>query len=290
MKFDDLLNEYNVPTRSEGHEHCRPGWIQIDCPFCSPGWGHFRMGYNIPGNYVNCWTCGRHSLYDTILELTGVTKGVAARLLRGLEVERNYTVEKKERGTLVIPKGVGPMKNAHRKYLKGRGFVPEDIERIWDVKGISISSTLSWRLFIPVIYRGDVVSWTTRSIDDKHSQRYISASPEQEAIDHKTLLYGEDYCRYTVIICEGPTDVWRVGPGAVCTFGTAFSQAQLIRLSKYNKRVVCYDNSPDAQARATKLVNLLEPFSGMTYNVVLDADDPGSASDEEVEELRNRFL
>ena len=105
-------------------------------------------------------------------------------------------------------------------------------------------------------------------------------------MNHKELLYGEDYCRGSVIIHEGPTDVWRTGPGAVALLGTGFTDAQVLRLSHYGLRIVCFDSEPAAQRRANKLCSLLDGFPGETINVVLDSKDPGSATPKEIAKLR----
>ena len=56
-------------------------------------------------------------------------------------------------------------------------------------------------------------------------------------------------------------------------------------------RAVCYDNQPDGQVRARKLVNELKAFPGETFNVALETGkDPSRASADEVAELRRRFL
>jgi len=198
--------------------------------------------------------------------------------------------DKTPRGKLEMPRGVAPLQYAHHNYLRGRKFKVKKLERLWEIKGIGIAAELSWRIFIPIFYNGTMVSWTTRSIVDKHKDRYVSASPKQESIDHKELLYGEDYCRHSVVLCEGPTDVWRIGPGAVCSFGTTYSRSQVLKLSQYPVRVICYDDEPEAQHRADELCNLLAPFDGDTFKVTLNAKDPGEALEEEIEELRQRFL
>ena len=56
-------------------------------------------------------------------------------------------------------------------------------------------------------------------------------------------------------------------------------------------RVVCYDNSPDAQRRANELCEVLSVFPGETINVQLDTgDDPASADRAEIELLRRTYL
>lgn len=287
LTFIEILEELEIPYLTEGHEHCREGWIQIDCPWCTPGARHWRMGYNIADDFVNCWACGSHGLSDTLVSASGRSAKSVLALLRGRGPSR---FERKERTSrLVLPRRLGPLLQAHKRYLRERGLVPSEIERTWHVQGIGHSIKLAWRIFIPIYYHGDVVSWTTRKIADVGT-RYISAAENEEAIPHKHLLYGEDYVRHAVIVTEGPFDVWRIGPGAVCCFGTSFTRAQVLKLSKYPTRVVCFDSEPTAQQQAKELCSMLECFEGETYRVELDSKDPGSATKKEILKLRRRFL
>jgi hypothetical protein len=287
MKIIDLLDHLHVPYLAAGHHHTRAGWIQIDCPYCGKDTQKWHMGYPMNGWSTHCWRCGRHSLLDTLMSVTGKSYGEIKKLLDGLEITR--TKKEDHQGKLKLPGGLGPLQRTHEKYLRSRGFDPKTIIRFWGIQGIGLHSGLAWRLFIPIRYQGRTVSWTTRACGSVN-QRYISAASEDETIPHKTLLYGEEYTRDSIIITEGPLDVWAIGPGAVATCGIGYSRAQLLKMSAYHTRVVCFDNDPAAQRRATELVNDLGVFSGDTYNVSLDAEDAGSASDEEITEIRNLAL
>lgn len=191
----------------------------------------------------------------------------------------------KAAGRLVEPKHRGPLQKPHRHYLRNRGYEPKEIERLWQIEGIGIASRLSWRIYLPITWKRRRVSWTTRSISDR-GQRYISASAQEEAIPHKHIVYGADYCRQSIVVVEGPLDAWRVGPGAGALFGTAYTQAQLSILSHYPYRTICFDAAPEAQERAEQLAGDLCCFPGITEVVVLDAADPGSASRREIRALR----
>lgn len=289
MRFKDLLDRLNIEYRDSGHEHCRPGWLQLDCPGCSRGLKRFRLGYNLRHGYCNCWSCGPKRTVQVLMDLADLPYKSVKDLLTDVAPD-DIPLEPEAKGVLKIPDGVGPLLPAHRRYLRGRGYDPRDLVRVWRIGGIGISPTHGWRIYIPIHHRGDVVSWTTRSISDEHGGRYRSAGAKEESVPHKSLLYGEDYCRSAVIVCEGPFDVWSVGPGAVCTFGTGFKRSQVLKLSKYPVRAVCYDGEPAAQAKAQELCDLLEPFDGETYNVVLDTKDPGEASRKDIKKIRKVVL
>ena len=191
----------------------------------------------------------------------------------------------------------GPLLKAHRNYLKRRAFDPNELQRLWGISGIKwgmgvkMGLALSWRILIPIYYRSEVVSWTTRAISKEAKLRYISADPEEESIPHKQLLFGEQYARHSVIVHEGPFDVFTTGPGAVGTLGTSFTSAQIRRIAKYPRRAICFDSSPSAQRRADELCDLLDVFPGDTYKVELETgSDPNECDPDEIEELRRKFL
>lgn len=289
MNFKEILQEYNVPIGSASHYHVREGWIQFDCPYCSLDTQGWYMGYSIEGNFLNCWRCGKHPLVNTVALLTKLSYNEAKKLLDNLETE---SFEKpKPSGKLVIPAGVKKLHSAHIQYLYDRGFDWRKIKHLWKIQGIGIASRLSWRIWIPIHYHGEVVSWTTRSISDNPViTRYISAGENEESIPHKELLYGEDFARHAIIVNEGIFDAWKIGPGAVSTFGSGYSSKQLERIAKYPVRAICFDNEPEAQKRARTLADDLSVFSGETYNVVLDKKDAAEESDKNIERLRKEIL
>jgi len=283
MNFIDILKDLNIATAPEGHEHTRPGWIQFDCPFCGKGTDKFHMGYSLSGGFTNCWRCGSHSAAAALVEITGLSFGEIKKLLK--DVLPETIAEVKRKGKLVVPMGVGRLLPAHKTYLKFRDLNYKKLERLWQIKGLGIAAELSWRIFIPVFFHGEVVSWTTRSIGDI-DKRYIHANTQQESMNRNELLYGEDFCRHAIIICEGPVDVWKIGPGAIALLGLNYSQQQFQRILKYSLRAVCFDNEPEAQRRANMLVDDLSVFPGDTYNIQLDSDDAGCACEKELKRIR----
>lgn len=289
MEFKEILREFNIHFETEGR-YSRPGWLQFQCPFCMTGSdpNKLYMGFNIAFGYCNCWRCGKHSVTSVLVQAAGMSYASAKKIVEDLDLDKT-TATIKRTGKLVLPKGIGELLPVHRKYLRKRGFEPTQLSRLWNVGGIGLAGRLAWRLYIPIYLHGEQVSWTTRSIR-KDGMRYISAGLDEESYPHKRLLYGEEYCRHAVIVHEGPTDVWRTGPGAVATMGTGISRGQVRRLSRYLTRAVCFDNEPEAQQRARRLCNELQSFPGETFNVILDAKDAASAEDSEIWELRSKFL
>lgn len=248
------------------------------------------MGYREAYGYVNCWKCGKHSLPETLVALADISVAQAKRLASGIKVFGRRDLGDRSKGTLTLPSGLEKLSRRHKEYLRSRDFKPKQLIKLWKIQGIRHHPKLSWRIFIPCHFHAEIVTWTARSIRPDHPLRYMSAPAEHEGRRRNEILYGEDYIRHTIIICEGATDVWRIGPGAVATLGLSYSATQLERMAQYNSRIVCFDSSSDAQRRANKLANDLMTLPGETYNVQLDAEDPGSASKKEINQLRKAFL
>jgi len=186
-----------------------------------------------------------------------------------------------------MPPGVEALQRPHKRYLRQRGFDPDELECLWGVQGIGMSSKCGWSIWIPIHQGGEVVSWTTRTIG-KAEPKYNGAGLDEEQINKKTILYGADYVGVSVIVVEGPTDVWAVGPGAVATLGLQYTKQQMLALSRYAHRTICFDSGHLAQKQARRLASELQAFPGQTDVVELETgDDPAEADPEEVDVLRS---
>ena len=288
MDVQSALRELRIPIAPDDHHHSTRRFVNIDCPHCSPDSNKYRLGISLTGEYANCWTCGRHSVVESLVVIVGASRrGVVLDLFRSITPEqpRERVVSSNR---LVLPRGVEDIRAQHRRYLERRGYDVQKLVNLWGIRGIGVTPPLSWRVFIPIMQHGRMVSWTTRSICDDVERRYWTAKESESIVSRNDLLYGEDYCRHGVIICEGPLDVWKVGPSAVASLGTSFSQSQLRRLKKYSRRVIVFDSDDEAQRRALKLWDVLDSpnANGQTINVVLDSKDPGSATKREIQKLR----
>ena len=283
MTIQEILSDLKVEYVESGHRHTRSGWLQLrKCPFCSSD--NYHLGFNLQSKYFFCWRCRWHSA-PKVLQALGMPSDKARASVHGLDTLGTEKQRPRAARTQEPPE-IGVLTTAHIAYLENRGLNHEEITQVWGVKGIGLASRLKWRIYIPITYRGRVVSWTTRAIGDRVPQRYISASASEEEINHKELIYGGDYVTHSVVICEGPFDVWRIGPGAGAVFGTAFSSAQVRKLARIPRRFVCFDSSKEAQVDARELANQLSCFPGITENLLIDSKDPGCASPREIRLIR----
>lgn len=171
------------------------------------------------------------------------------------------------------------------------------LESIWGLRGIGrLGGRLAWRIWAPITLNRETVSWQTRRINDEvGGKRWLSANPEQEAVPLRELIYGLDHVRHAALICEGLSDCWRLGPGAVACLGMGgITEAQIAALSTIPIRAVCFDDEPRAQIEAAKLASRLAEMPGETYRVELvdgsSGMDPGEASYKKIKRLRAEIL
>jgi len=273
--------------------------INVHCPFCT-GSRKFHLGIHLTNAYANCWRCGPHSLLSTIKALLHVSWGEVYKIVDEYSDVSGVRVAKYDRtnrnSTIVLPGVLEPLKRIHTTYLEGRNFNPDDIINTWNIQSVGPTGMCKHRIFIPIQYRGDIVSYQCRSVvQGDNILRYITCPPDKEVIFHKSILYGLDsVISDTIVVVEGVTDAWRLGAGAVCTFGTNYMKEQVYQLSKYKYVFILFDPETAAQRQAEKLANELaflkkcEPF--ILDIKSLGVDDPGTLRQSDADELMRDIM
>jgi DNA primase len=184
------------------------------------------------------------------------------------------------------------MTHHHRWYLRGRGFDPKALEEEWGLLGTQhLSSRWNWRIVIPVQdARGRVVAYQGRTIREGVEPKYRMTDHADIPADPRSLIYGINKTREDgVIIVEGVTGVWRLGPGAVATFGIDWKREQANQLRHFERRFIIYDPEPKAQERALGLARWLGIFPGTTEVVEGFQTDPGDFTPELARKIRRRL-
>lgn len=278
----EFLDKYGV-EHSDTNKHSRSGWTQVNCPEC--GSTKFHLGIRNDGQRCSCWKCGSKNPAKVLKQLTNAPWPEIKALLgdnRFAEPEPDKVF-----GGYKPPKGLGPLLPNHRKYLEKRGFVPNELTAVWGIQGLGPMGEFSHRVFLPITRNNKPVSWTCRSILPTAELRYITATDDRKSFHEKHLIFGEDKARKGVLLCvEGPFDAINLGPGAGATLGLSYTNQQLAIMATYQRRIIIFDNSESAQRVAAKLCEDLSVFPGVTQQVTMDADDPGSASKNEVNLVR----
>lgn len=295
MNIRDTLRALEIEYREHGESSLvSHGWIGLVCPYCGRDTGKHGLGVNLKSLACKCWKCGSHQLSAALATIAGVPRRDVISLLVGID-ERAQNGDDwrstKPAGTYKPPSGTGELLPAHRKYLLGRGYDPDECSEVWGIRGIGADGgRYRWRVFVPVMLNGAPVSWQTRAVGKDVEPRYLAADPEDESVPLKHCLGGEQHARHSIAVVEGFFQALRIGPGAVATLGLGYSEAQLLRIAQYPQRVIVFDNEPEAQRRARKLADDLAPFAGDTFVACLSGPQPDSSPEEEIRELRSRFL
>lgn len=292
-----LLNNYSLPYVTKG-KNIGKEWIGVDCPFCGDAGNH--GGFNIVKGYYNCWKCGGKHLTTAIAKLLNIPHHKAQdiinnpiyKLRTGANTASNTKVRVKYTQSLkcVLPAFTDDMKGMHKKYLKKRNYNPAELMMTWNLKGTSITGDYKYRIIAPIYLNNRLVSYQGRDITDRSLLKYKACKKENEVIHHKHTLYGIDkVLGDTVIVVEGITDVWRLGVGAVATFGIEYTTEQVVMLhSRFQKIFILYDAYPaKAVTQSEKLANELQNMGSDVEILELEKGDPGDMGTEEVRKLMN---
>ena len=253
MDYRRLFIDYGIPF----NDRVNRGWVNITCPFCDDR--TFNGGFNEASGYYNCWKCGHHSHDVALSKLLHVSRNMLKEILEPYEGRGYYVGGPKRAMARQLSLPTDGFTSAERKYLIKRGFDPDLLHMKYGVTGGGLTGPWSYRIIIPMLFHGKVVSWTARSILSKRRQeelgipRYKNLSIEQSVVDPKHLLYNLDNARgATVVLTEGAFDVMRLGDGFVSSFGTELTQEQLRQLHSYQKVFIMFDSEPKAQEKARR--------------------------------------
>jgi hypothetical protein len=165
---------------------------------------------------------------------------------------------------ILVPVDQLPEAHPAAQYLRQRNFDPGELWAAWQVQHCELSMTAkpnpSQRLIIPV-YTADrlLAGWQARYVGDCPDEipKYLSCKGMRKS----QLLYGLPESLNDsgpVVIVEGPTDVWRLGQGAIALFGKDMSLHQQQLLDRHlpgRPVVVMLDR--DAQEKAVELQQIL---------------------------------
>ena len=301
MKIFDAVQFYrdnNIPFVTEGHKHSQPGWVQIKCPFCTgnPGW---HLGYSLSQGCFSCWRCGGHSVLWTIKTLLNTSKlktKVIIQTYKGSSIRPvGMTRAHKKLKNIDLPPGtLEKLSPPAKKYLTKRGYDPEKLEKIWGLKSTGPIGDYKFRIIVPIYFEDHLVSYQGRDFTNRQSLPYKACAKKDESKDHKDCLYGLELVEEdTVVVVEGITDVWRLGPGAVATFGIKFKTSQINLLKNFKRVFVLFDPEPQAQAQARKLVETLCNLGVEAEWLELekeDGEDPGEMSQRDADVLMKDLM
>ena len=306
MDFLKLFIDYKIPYNTRVNR----GWVNTNCPYCDTKIDSFNMGFNPSGDYCTCWKCGGHSLRETLALLIGIKKSQLDEILPDYQGRTGIAFRLNDRK---IPKATrlelptDTFTSVERKYLRDRGYSPKFLHEKYGLVGGGVSGKWKYRIIVPLIVGGRIVSWTGRSILSKDKikelniPRYKNLSIEESIYSPKDLFYNIDNCNGdTVVITEGAFDVMRLGDrfgnndNVICSWGTTMTQSQISTLkNKFKKVYMMFDNEPEAQEKARKF-GLQISAIGLDVEIVnfyedFGVNDGDECSEEQVAIIRKEF-
>jgi len=192
-----------------------------------------------------------------------------------------------------VPLGTSELKDVHRTYLQGRNFDVDYLITKYGLKATGLMGFYKLRIFIPIFYNNTMVSYQCRDITNKHEAKYLPCQKEFEVIHHKHTLYNIDNAKgSTCIVVEGVIDAWRLGDGAVATFGTSTTVEQhFLIASRFKKAVILFDKEKVAQQKARNIGIQLEGLGVEARIAQLNEHkDPAEIPDGEVDDIKSCLL
>lgn len=290
--FDILsfAKDYGLHYELSGKNVSR-GWVAFCCPFC--GDSGFHLGIPLSGTHAYCWKCSSHPLDKTLMELSGLSwyefnqvsadyDGTASLQDIGKKVALGTKIELPE----------GSMGEVHRKYLKRRGFDPDELNREYGIYGTGMLGEWKYRIIIPIYDKdGQLVTFQGRDYTGKQTLRYKTLSVEKSIVNPKFILYNENRVKGNVLgICEGVFDALNMGPPFIATLGTSTTEQQCRKIAIYEKAYIVFDPEFEAQQRAMKLAEKVAALGGHPEVIDIGGEnDPGSISKEYVRKIRKEL-
>lgn len=286
-----FCRDFHIPYDDSGAE-VTEGWINIRCPFCG---GKHHLGVSTRNGSISCWRCGRHKTPELLRRFfagrTVSVSDIMQRYLKTIPSDKSPVFRGEMSGfqkTCQVPTHAGPLSTLHRRYLEGRKFDPDEITRVWGILGTGPFGDYKYRIIAPITLDGFLVSYQGRDITGKQKLRYKACAIKDEAVHHKHILYGVDLLigRRAVVV-EGITDAWRLGAGAIATFGTAYTREQERFIAeRLDEAFLLFDSSDDhAVSQMQQLGERLSLVMDKVEMVQTDWKDPGEAPQEEADAL-----
>lgn len=297
MNFVKLFNDYNV----EYDTRVNKGWTNVTCPFCDDK--TFNGGFNNAGDYYHCWKCGGHNFKQALARTVNIPFNEVDTLIEQYAGRNSVlnTLNKKQAKATKLTLPTDTFTPAERKYLKERNFSPKLLHEKYKIVGGGITGSWKYRIIIPLVLNGKIVSWTARTILSKQQQqklkipRYKNLSIEQSVVDPKSVLYNLDHCEDKIaVLTEGAFDVIRMGDGFFCSFGTELTQSQISMIKqRFEKVFIIFDNEEEAQAKARKF-GLQIASIGVEVELVdcygdFNKNDAGELNEKEVQIIRHEL-
>lgn len=314
MLLRSAIQNFDVAAYALQHG-AEPGkhdeWV-MDCPSC----GKRKLSVNIERRTWHCWVCEQYQVGIDGKRRPSYAAGGVLDLIQFLEnVERERAVDMVLSGAMFAHVDIGLLPSGEiaedvmrayksapaipppENFKSATGILPFCRERAIldsDIRTFGIgwcdAGRCAGRLVFPVweeqrfVYYQARAMWPLRAGDIKALNPPMTPGAAVSSEVVMNLDQARHYPRVAVV--EGPTDLVRTGPDAVCTFGKQIHAPQIARLLRAGVR--CLDLMWDADARAEMLAAapLLSGLFDLRL-VWLPSGDPGEYAREQLTWFRH---
>lgn len=288
----DFLEDRGVDYSTAGTKNVSAGWIGTSCLFCGDRSNH--LGINLENNLISCFKCGKKgSILNLIQEVDRCSYRKAKETALKFVCSDFSHLIKKERNhaeTTMFPAGTSSnFLPIHDAYLMKRRYDRKFLEHKYDIQAIGPTcDDWKFRVLIPVYLNHDIVTYVARDVSGKAEIPYKNCPAEKCVMQVKDVLYGIDNVKEggTGIIVEGLFDAWRIGTGALCSFGTQYTANQLALLANKRLSKVCVMFDQDATSKGRELAHTVSSVVSDVELILLDEGDPDDLTEDEVWQLR----
>jgi hypothetical protein len=287
------LNDRGIRYYTSG-KNCSPGWINIRCLYCGDKTNH--LGINLKSKKWHCWKCHQTGLITKVISTVEDGRGDIYSILNQFVSSYAGTHTPQRRDPTGLPKeSLHILPTIHKDYLRRRGFDPVEVQDKYHVKACWEGGKYKFRLIIPIYMNFKLAGFTARDVSYKSSIRYKNQPKHECPVLPERWVYNVDRAEETVVVVEGPFDVWRMGNSFVSFMGTEATTAQTAALvNKGVKRaIVLYDPEEEAQEQAERIAYDLGMFIPEVEQVELDlpeGKDPADLTPSEAAYLRSELL
>ncbi len=263
-------------AKAEGGEH-----YNVNCQHCGDTRGRLSFDYRWGTederagrllHLVHCFNegCHRDPCYRDALEMNLLLADGFSRADRPIIPLQPAPTTPAVQRAIELPTGCVPVDqlpagHPASEYLVRRGFGLEEISVLFGVcyceRNESVAPYFRGRLVIPIRgvpaapgERPPLLGWQARSLHPSdRAPKYLTA----KGFPRSRALYNADRVRSDgpVVICEGPTDAWRLRNDAVATLGkTISSEQQRLLTTRYRGRplVIAFDSDAVEEAQRAR--------------------------------------
>jgi DNA primase len=262
--------------------------LRADCPFC--GDTRQRLGVNSMTKLWHCFNCDEAgNLVGFLMRVLGLTYEAAVEMIlagrnrrRGLvELRAEHAPAKHTPPSIKLPAEFEalkmPMLKRNERFWKylimGRSL---SLRQVQDYGiGFARSGEFAWRVIVPVVMGGQLMTFVARAISRERQPKYRSpeGADNSRALFNLERLAGQE----EVVLVEGVFDALRIPDMAVATLGTHLSQAQRTLLIRAGVRrvVICWDEDDTGLPQAYEAARALRGRIEVLQAALPEGADPG---------------